>query len=210
MNKYLKISVILAVVTWALFVASECRMTKTSLKDYVVEAGKQNFKPGESILPYFAPKGFEVLAVFDSSAWYGMDEWMNGDEVDGDWYDWNKLSGLTNYLTPNNKTTAMFAWRPDSTAYVIQVAAYTNDSRGGFTPGPVELVPCGNLFVGQVNWTSSVARYTYGEQTIDHEIRRPWIVRHAGTWIGGANNAPGPWGGKVHKEMKLSVEMRVR
>lgn len=138
MNKYLKILVIAVLVTWALFIASECRMARTSMTEYVVEAGKQNFKPGESILPYFTPKGFEVLAVFDSSAWYGKDEWWNeaADEVDGDWYDWNKLSGLTNYLSQNNKQTAMYAWRPDSTAYLIQVAAYTNDPRGGFTPAP--------------------------------------------------------------------------
>lgn len=181
-------------------------MAKSSMKEYTVEAGEQNFKPNESILPFFAPKGFDVLAVFDSSAWYSLDDW----EGDRDWYDWNKLSGLTNYLSQNNKQTAMFAWRPDSTAYLIQVAAYTNDKRGGFTPGPVERVPCGKLFIGKVNWSSRIARYTYGEHAVDHNVTRPWISRHTGTWIGGANNAAGPYGGAAHKEMKLSVEMRVR
>lgn len=206
MNKYLKISIAVFVLLWALFMSSECRMVTTYMSEYTVQAEKQNFKPNESFLPYIAPKGFEVLAYFDSTSWYSLEEWAG----DRDWYDWNKLSGLTNAFTANNKQTVMYAWRPDSTAYLIQVAAYTNDKRGGFTAGPVELVPCGELFIGKVNWTSEVARYTYGETAIDHKITRPYVVRHTGTWIGGADNSPGPFGGRAHKEMKLRIDMRVR
>lgn len=206
MNKYLKIGIVVALASWALFVASERRMMITRTVEYTVQPGKQNFRPGESIFPRFAPKGFQVAVVFDSSAWYGPDEW----EGDQDWSDWNKLYGLTNYLTPNNRQTAMLAWRPDERSYVIQVTAYTNDKAGGWKTGPVELVPVGKLFIGDVTWLSEIANYEYGETAVDHKLPRPRVARETGTWIGGANNAPGPYGGRAHKEMKILLETSVR
>ncbi len=199
------ISVLSAVLLFV--VTSELRQSlPANMKDYVVEAGRQNFRPNESILPRIAAKGMEVYAVFDSSSWWSIDDW-NGDR---DYYDWNKLKGLTAYWSTNNRQTAMFAWRPDSTAYTIQVTAYTNDKKGGWTAGPPVRVRCGDLFTGIINWTSRKASYQYGEESVIHDLRRPYVTRETGTWIGGGNNSEGPYGGQAHKEMKVSVETRIR
>lgn len=213
MNTYAKIAIAIFIATVLLFIASEIRIEASSTKEYTIEAGKQNFRPGESILPYFSVNGFEIWAVFDSSAWYSLEEW----EGDSDWYDWNKLKGFSNMLSPKNKQTAMYAWRPDTRAYTIQVAAYTNDRRGGWTVGPPALIPCGQTFHGKVNWLSRKAIYEYGEvaayskkEIIEHEVKRPFIAIETGTWMGGANNAHGPYGGKATKKMKILVEMTMK
>lgn len=178
------------------------------MQEYVLTAGRQNFRPNESIRPRFDADTMIVVARFDPSAWWSLEEW----DGDRDWYDWNKLKGLTAFWSANNKQTAMFAWRPGPTPDTWQIVAYTNDEAGGRKVGRPITVGKDDLFVGYIYWSEQEVTYRYGDQVVSHLLERPGMLRETGTWLGGADNDPQglPYGGAAHREMRLYVGTALR
>jgi|GEM_PF-6879906 len=175
------------------------------LKEYNIKQGKQNFSPTESIWPIYRPKGFDLVAVLDSSCWYSQEDWTY--DVDGDWYDWNKLKGITNYFTPNNHTSALIAWRPDTIPYHFQIAPYTNYPKATWTVGDPVVVAANMPINCSADFSKRKVEYTIQDQETTHGFaRRIWFGRETGTWMGGANNSEGPFGGPASKDMWLWVD----
>lgn len=177
------------------------------LKEYNVKKGNQNFKPNESLWPVMNPKGFKLDAMIDSSCWYSLEDWNN----DRDWFDYNKLKGITNYFTANNHTSALIAWRPHTEPYKFQIAAYTNYPKSGWTIGKPVTVAANTIFSCEADLTKKKVTYSIQGQTTEHAFaKRIWMARRTGTWMGGANNSDGPYGGAASKDMKMWIEFDLK
>lgn len=178
------------------------------LRQYNVKKGKQNFSPNESLWPVYRPKGFQLTAVLDSSCWYSQEDWTT--DLDRDWYDWNKLKGVTNYFTANNHTSALIAWRPDEKENHFQIAAYTNFPKTNWIVGEPVIVKAGQEFSAEGMISRRKVNYTIQDQKTEHPFaRRIWFGRETGTWIGGANNSEGPFGGEASQDMKMWIDFEI-
>lgn len=182
---------------------------------YTIKAGKQNFKPREPIFPRCA-KGFEIKALLDESCWWSSEDWQG----DRDRQDWNKLAGITSAFSANNKRSAMIAWRPADAPNTFLLTAYTNDKKGGWQHGRTGLeaitVHAGETFKAEVFINEELLRYeadyriitARGEFWCNHKFDKPLFnfYRRIGTWIGGANNSPGDFGGEASQDMSLELD----
>lgn len=181
---------------------------------YTIKAGRQNFKPREPLLPRCA-NGFSIKAILEPSCWWSKEDWGN----DADRNDWNKLAGITSAFSANNKRSAMIAWRPADEEGVFLLTAYTNDKAGGFQAGMSGMraiaVEAGKEFSAHCYIIEELFRHEAqykivtdaGEFWCNHKFDNPWlpVYRRVGTWIGGADNSPGPFGGAASKEMSLKL-----
>ena len=182
------------------------------MKKYTIRPGQTNWRPYENPLPRLWVKGFEVRFRFAPSCWWSQEDW----QYDLDREDWNKLKGLTWYFSPNNKSSAMIAWRPAIEENIFEVTAYTNPERGRFqvTGTPVLIK------AGEDGW----ARCQLGKREVDYTITTPmgendykhfWtrpapgVWREVGTYQGGANNEPGPFGGATTQYMEMETQFRI-
>lgn len=172
---------------------------------YTIQPKQQNFRPLEPILPFFNKKKFEVTFMFKENCYYSKEYW----EGDGDWSDWNKLKGVSNLFTPNNVQAAMYAWRPAGTPDYIEVAPYVNDRNGDWIEGPGKLVRTETIRTFYIEWKDkNTVAFFYDGKYCEIELRRPWAMREIGTWIGGKNNAAGPYGGAATQRMDLFTNFK--
>lgn len=182
------------------------------MKTYTIHPGSKNFAPKESFWPFRA-SGFRLACRLEPSCWWSAEDW----EGDRDRADWNKLKGITWAFSANNKCSAMTAWRPGKLENVFEITAYTNDRRGGWTitGDPVE-VYAGEVFYCDVTIFDDAVRYEvsyFGNVTeYVHPWHRPWLpyYRETGTWIGGEDNSPGPYGGKATQYMEMEIDFEVK
>lgn len=174
------------------------------MKTYTIRPGQWNFNPLESWFPRRA-RGFMGSVIFDSSAWWSIDDWQG----DRDIFDANKLKGLTCYFSANNYNSAMIAWRPGSKDNVFEVFAYTNYPGSEWKTGPIVKVEAGQKLHFQARIDRKQVAYNIEEKKITHPFRRCWFYREVGTSIGGADNSPGPYGGKATQEMKIYVNFKI-
>lgn len=173
--------------------------------EYTIQPGQSNFRPVENPMPRWA-NGFKIEARLDESCWWSEEDW----QYDKDRQDWNKLKGLTWYFSSNKRCSAMIVWRPGKLENVFEITAYTNDKRGNFTVtgNPVE-VYAGENFQASAEFGRRAIQYnisSFGRTSIyTHAWRRPWlrIYREVGTYVGGANNSPGQYGGQATQPMKM-------
>lgn len=180
---------------------------------YEIRAGQQNFKPLESPLPKWG-KMVTIDAELDSSCFYSWRDWS----FDRDWWDWNKLKGVTSFFGANNKTSAMVGWRP-ANIKGFMLTPYVNDKKGKahYADGSdAFFIEVNQPFRVTIELQKNKAVYTFtaGDKAKTYTIsqwRRPWhgIYREVGTWIGGANNEPGPYGGAATQDMKLLARMKL-
>lgn len=170
---------------------------------YTIAPGQNNFRPLENPLPRLA-SGFELAARFAPSCW-----WPETPENRKDREDWNKLKGVTYFFGPNDRRSAMIAWRPGKLQGVIEVTAYTNDKRGGWlTTGKPVLVHVGEVFLASCYLNGREAHYaisSFGRTTTypPHPWDAPWlkVFREVGTWIGGS--------GAAVQEMELEIDFKI-
>jgi len=178
------------------------------MKTYTIQPGQSNFRPLDIPWPRFGVRAFEVRAMFQPSCYYSLSEW----EGDDDWYDWNKLKGITEFWTPNNCRACMVAWRPDAKREWFQVAAYVNYPGTNVQVAHLGIIPAGVPFSVRVKMRGDEAVFEYDGDGIRKSIalayRRPWVCREVGTWIGGADNEPGQYGGKATKYMELLADVK--
>ena len=196
------------------------------MKQYTIQTGKQNFKPCEPIWPKHYPSGFRFRAVLDASCWWSKEDWKG----DKDRNDWNKLCGMTGAFSRNNRRTAYIAWRPADIENTFLVTAYTNDKKGGFMWGwqgeanrylNAITVKANEEFTGActmfkkngqnyLSYELLRPKYPNHPLVIEHPFDPSWhrFYRQVGTWMGGADNSPGPYGGGAHKKMKLWLDFK--
>lgn len=181
------------------------------LVHYSVKEGKQNYKPKERITPVFGSDGFVLTGYIDSSSYYSQKDWaIDSVEYDRDWHDLNKTKGLTRYITANNNTSVMIAWRPDTLPYHFQVAAYTNYPKSKWQLGEPVTIQAGEIFIARCEIVDDKANYLIagdGDQVVtSHDFRkRIGMAREIGTWVGGANNEYGPYGGSASQDMDMHL-----
>jgi len=172
---------------------------------YTIKKGKQNFKPLDNFLPKFGKKRFEVTFVFDESCYYSLNDWGG----DNDFYDLNKLKGVTNFFSANNKQSVMLAWRPVKDALnTFDIFAYVNQKNGDFSYSWLGHVMAGIEETFWLEWEKSKAIFGWKNETYwEEEIKRPCVMRGIGTWIGGENNSKGEFGGVASQDMSLIAKM---
>ena len=202
MKTWLKISLpLFAGLLLAFVTVGEIRqMSEGGEKMYSVEIDKHDFLPNALPWPYFGAREYEFSIRFDSSAWWSIEDqdYHYGNDI----YDWNKIGGLTNYFTANNKQSVLVGWRPSPDWMVMELAAYVNDKYGGFKAGPARLVPVGIDTRGKINQFGSVAYFAYGDTIISLPAKKAFVTREVDVWFGG--NRP------AHKAMTIWKSRNIR
>ena len=178
------------------------------MRKYTIQPGQSNFRPFDSWLPRFNVRRFTVRALFRHSCYFSLTDWEN----DKDWHDWNKLKGITDFFSANNSRSCMVAWRPDKKNAWFQVAAYMNYPGTDVQITPLGIVQADTEFSVEVRMNGDEAMFEYSDGLVRNtarlHYRRPWVSREIGTWMGGANNEPGPYGGKATQYMELEAEVK--
>ena len=181
-----------------------------------VKAGNHRFLPMRSLCPRGFQYSFTGSVVFDSAAYVFPAEYKRPDEsgIDFDYFDWNKLFGLTGYLSRPNKNAAMIAWRWDvDSAYCFQLAAYTNDRRGDWrVSDPVTICAGQEAQFSMFEYKGEALYSIYANGTLRtrHPWKRPFVSAEIDTWMGGQNNAPGPFGGVAHRDLEIRIDASSR
>jgi hypothetical protein len=182
------------------------------LTTYTIQAGEQNFKPLESPLPKVG-RSFEITGIFDSTAYYSYASWS----FDKDWFDWNKLKGVTCAASANNKSTVMVGFRPSNIDGFMVVTPYINDrkERAKYEPlGSGFVVECNKKFKVKINIYSKQTQFIFeqgnNKRSYTYKFKRPFfpIWREVGTWMGGANNEPGRFGGYATQYMEIQARLK--
>ena len=180
------------------------------MKTYHIRKNQKLFRPLAPIWPVAYPKGFEFRAVLDESLWFSADE-VDGDKDRGDWL---KLTGITSAFGRNNHRAALIAYRPLDVKNTFALTAYTNDKKGGWHTGgsaiKIKVVEAGEQFWGKaffvMDWFTNTVQYDIESKTgsfsTRHDFDTPWHHRdrQIGGAHGGANNSPGPYGGRAVKD----------
>lgn len=195
---------------------------------YTIKKGNQSWRP-RPILP-------KLLFGFDCLTWtVTPDKYMEFDyidpatgDLDNDWNDWKKIGGisLVNWKNPQNvvvknRDAIMLAWRWNPTISVHEFAVYVNEKGGRVVyeePHQVLRTIAGTSVSMEVtkNDKSSYNARLYvtskGPDSVNRKIietRQEFCIYSLiNPWYGGANNAPGRWGGRAPKDMEMELEFR--
>jgi hypothetical protein len=98
-------------------------------------------------------------------------------------------------------------------AYCFELAAYTNDRKGGWVVSDPVIVCADERAEFYGKRDGSLMRYLIigpnGERIeAAHRWKRPWVSSAINTWFGGANNSEGPFGGEAHRDMSVWIYAR--
>lgn len=183
---------------------------------YHIKEGKTDFRPREPFWPHWAV-GFEFEAVFHPSCWFSSEDVGGDDDRD----DWLKLTGMTAFFSWNDHNAGMFAFRPTDAEGVMAVTGYTNDRKGNRTVGRKSIlfkeVEVGQRFYGKgmlnATWPIAADSIDYfldtpaGTWSASHRFDMPFLplYRQIGTYWGGFNNSPGPYGGAAPWDASLEL-----
>lgn len=202
------------------FVFSSC--SAQAFKYLTVKEGDHNFKPIEPILPFGANVHFFKMDMhLYPSAYWSTDDWTyrapdGSAQLDRDYFDWNKGPGITRATNANNKTSVMIGWRPLGVVRnAWEVCVYFNNPDGSFNQSrPLILVHPGVVEL-HLHWEKNKIKYSLvsnsdrlnaGRVDGEYSMRRPRLgYRWTGTWMGGDNNSPGPFGGPAFQDMQMAV-----
>jgi hypothetical protein len=178
---------------------------------YSIHPGQTNFRPLENPLPRFKVKGFTFSAKFLPGGWCSKEEW----EGDADWFDWQKLKGITKFGSANNKQTAFIAFRFGVKPETYEITAYTNDSKAGWVVSKdIIIIETGEVIAGSCDFKDNQAVYDIKSEGGEflkesHTLKNFCIGREVGTFAGGANNSPGPFGGVAFKKMQIEIDFNI-
>jgi len=188
------------------------------MKEYNISPGQSNFRPLDPV-GLSRKKDFRFQVAFHHSCYFSLEDY----EDDRDWEDVNKLVMATLAYTGNNHNAYGVGFMPDSEAGKILVTPYTNFPGTDFTTNReesisvgtaaslMEAIHAGLVVEGEVRQDRRKVNYEImlnGQRLeVSHPFKSkwfmPWIARRVGTYMGGANNSPGRFGGQAHKDMKL-------
>lgn len=199
------------------------------MKKYSIKEGQRDFKPFDSgILPFNLNKVKEIQITFnlDESCWYNWG-------TDNDQYDWNKLAGVSKYLTFNNSdSSTMIVWRPALKEGFFEISVLTNWVNGYLVgeywkegnnevlltvPASVNVYATISLANTERNVNPAVKDYEicltseiHDKEICVKHIKGDYnLVRRTGCFFGGKNNASGPYGGEASKDMHLYYDYKI-
>lgn len=175
---------------------------------YTVEKGKHDFKPNNQAW-ITAKNKIEGSFRFTESMYFTQEDPDYQYGVDAK--DWNKIAGLTWFLSSNSNCSGILAWRPnEKEKNSFEIAGYVNPRSGGFKAQKIINVFTGEVVQFQLIWTGGLMTFkTKTEQAEDWTFTQialnnpPWwfrFYREIGPWFGGNRTA--------HKEMRLELELR--
>jgi hypothetical protein len=182
---------------------------------YAVQAGKHAFRPWPIIL--YRHRDLDTLTyhvLFDESCMYDM-------KGDLDQLDWSKGAGLSLNWRRNEKDALMWAWRnphPESEYLDLTVYYHRDYERFWGYEGEDVLLkakpfqPLRIDFIRQGNKKWKVDFFNLEEKTersVVVELRtNPVFSRRINPWFGGADNAPGPFGGVAPNDMVILMNSK--
>lgn len=172
--------------------------------EYTVEIGKHDFKPNNQSW-FTASNKLSGYFMFDESMYFTSEDYDY--PYGNDSYDWNKLCGLTWFLSGNANWSGMLAWRPNQKEKnVFELAGYVNPKSGGFEYSKLMDVKAGEKFFYKLTWVADRMVFKIikdKENYFEMPLKNiPWwfsFYRQIGPYFGG--NRP------AHKNMKLELVM---
>ena len=179
---------------------------------YTIKTGKKNFRPYESPLPIFKPKGFRVSGHILPGGWASKEEWQGDRDRD----DWQKLKGITHFFSLNDHRSCMIAFNYGDEYETYNLTAYTNDKsypKGWFASGQI-IVESKEHFEFENLFGENCMHYSGSSESglvLDeiHQINTFRLGREVGTSPGGKNNSPGPYGGRAFKDMSMVLDFKI-
>lgn len=175
---------------------------------YTVEKDKHDFKPNNQcffttsnkIEGTFSPTGSMYFTREDTDYPHGSDA-----------ADWNKIAGLTWFLSGNANWSGMLVWRPNEARLnEFEVAAYVNPKSGKFISEKIADVKAGEVLEFQLIHSSNSMTFKFRKQGQESYVftklpmrNLPWwfkFYRQIGPYFGGNRAA--------HKEMKMELDLR--
>lgn len=170
--------------------------------EYKIKKGKQNFKPNENFWPIKLPNNVTLSMAFDSSAYWSFNDW----EQDKDYFDINKGVGYTHAFSKNNSQSFFIGWRPKKDCdQTFETFIYVNDNKTKWYISESLDVATNEVVVADLTLGTNTLEYCLKNNITELTGELPWepitLAREAGTWIGGANNSEGPYGGKSTQNM---------
>jgi hypothetical protein len=179
--------------------------------NYKIKKGEKNYSPMESWLPIFYPDGFEVYFRFNEG-WSSLEEW-GGDK---DWNDYQKLKGLTKYVTLNNYHSAIIAFNYNKEEDHYNIFPYVNYPGKEFKIEKNHIVvKKGEIGYAKVEIKKKKVLFTLKDAhgtTLTFEypfVKRMLVARELGTYPGGGNNSEGPYGGAAFKDADIDIDFRI-
>lgn len=187
-----------------------------------IDKGEHDWRPADIPVPIlrccFKELVFEV--EFDKSCWY---RWLQDDgKVDKDQFDVNKGGGLTNMLSFNDVDSFMWGWWPDpEIKHKFNVTAYSNIGKDKVEIGNADGKVVLPVYASERFWVTIKPGPGRGWQMkietkerigmAFHVHRSKFrVMRTLGSWFGGKNNEPGPWGGVAPHDMKMFVSRKIK
>lgn len=188
--------------------------TDHNYKPYAVKAGEHAFRPWPIIL--YRHRQLDTITyhvMFDESCLYDM-------KGDLDQLDWSKGAGFSLNWRRNDKDALMWAWRnptPESEYLDLTVYYHRNYERFWGYEGEDVLLkakpfqPIRIDFIRQGDKQWKVDFYNPQEEWNSSALVKlnsnPSTSRRINPWFGGANNAPGPFGGVAPNDMIILMEI---
>lgn len=179
------------------------------MRTYRIKAGQKNFRPLECPWPIIRPIGFEVRFRIMPGGWCSLEDWGN----DRDWNDWQKIKGVTHFLSPNDRRTAMGVFSFGEEPETYRIGAYTNDKKGNHKHQRALVISSDQWCTLKCTFEPKLALFDFSSQqikvpTIKLEFNDFKVGREVGTFAGGRNNSPGPYGGKAVKRMVMEADFK--
>ena len=191
---------------------------------YTIKKGHQCWQP-HSIFPSVLSDFNELIWTVTPHASMEFDYEYEG-ELDADWADWKKIGGisLVNWknlqnLFVKNKDAIMMAHRWNPTIGVHEFAVYENDRGKNIAyerPDQLLRTIAGTRIsmklvkVHARRYKAFLYVTSNGPDSVNSFIinTRQVFTMYSliNPWYGGANNAPGPWGGAAPRDMEMEIQ----
>lgn len=183
-------------------------------RPYAVKAGEHAFRPWPTVL--YRHRSIDTITyhvVFDESCLYDM-------KGDLDQLDWSKGAGFSLNWRRNDKDALMWAWRnpaPNSEYLDLTVYYHLDYERFWGFQGedvllkakPFQSIRIEFIRTGSKKWQVNFLNLEENlRSSAEVELRsNPTFSRRINPWFGGADNAPGPFGGVAPNDMIILMEV---
>jgi hypothetical protein len=159
---------------------------------HTVKQGKHDFTP--NALPWPKMGDFTEALKLDltASCWYDVTTFECKES-------WNKAGGVGRYLSKNNASAVLLAWRPAKERGLFEVSIYVNDSGGGWKATAPIIIRTSDTAVMILERRKDIVFARMEVHSADGSLFEPlssvsttipgWL-RRRGAWFGGQCPAP--------------------
>ena len=169
---------------------------------YTIKQGQKDWKPMEFPCLYSPKVGSQWIfdIEFTESCYYN---WL----PDMDQHDYNKIGGVTNALSLNNVDSALIGWRSSLMAEnLFEIVPYFNVGSAFEIGNPLITGPgVTNRVIITYKGNKTFETQIESMEPMERKLNKFWFGRRIGMNMGGANNAPGPYGGVASQDMEMYV-----